>query len=132
MIATTGLLLCLILPGPSAQEPKPSGKIVPAAEAKSHIDETATVEMKVKLSKNGEKQMTYYLDSEADYNDENNVAVLISYKHADSFKAAGIDDPSVYYRGKTIRVTGKIIKESKQTRMKVESPKAIEVVGETK
>jgi len=129
MIVRTGLLLTVFLTTASAQEPaKPDAKIVPAAEAKSHIDETATVEMIVKLSKNGEKQMTYYLDSEADYSDENNVAVLISYKHADAFKAAGIDDPSVFYRGKTIRVTGKIINQSKQTRILVESPKAIVVV----
>jgi len=53
--------------------------------------------------------------------------VVISYDHADAFKQAGIDDPADYYRSKTIRVTGKVIRENDQTRIRVEDPKQIEL-----
>ena len=50
---------------------------------------------------------TYFLDSEEDIRDEKNLAVVISYDHADKFREAGTDDPAECYRGKTIHVTGK-------------------------
>ena len=126
------LLIATLMSVPAAQDLKPEAKVLPAAEARNHLDETATVELKVQLTKNGEPQRTYFLDSEADYKDPKNLAILISYDHEDAFKAAGIDDPSTYYLGKTIRVTGKIVKEGTQTRIHVESPKAITLVEKTK
>lgn len=122
-------LLVLALAAPAfAQDAKPAPKVIPAAEARHHLNEEATVELRVQLTKNAAPQETYFLDSEKDYKDEKNLAILIAYKHAPAFKAAGIDDPSTYYKDKTIRVTGKILKQGKQTRIHVEDPKAIEVV----
>lgn len=111
-----------------ADEPK----VIPAAEAKDHLDKTLTVELTVKSVKNAEKVETYFLDSEEDYKDEKNLAVLIAYEFAPKFKAAGIDDPTEHYKGKTIRVTGKIVKEGPQTRMRVTEPKQITIVEKKK
>ena len=62
---------------------------------------------------------------------QNNLSVVISYDHAEKFQAAGIDNPAEHYKDKTIRVTGKVIEEDDQIRIRVEDPKKIEVV-ETK
>jgi hypothetical protein len=105
-------------------------KVVAAPEAKNHVDERCTVEMTVRTSKNAAPRMEYYLDSEEDFHDENNFAVVISYDHADAFKKAGIDDPSEYYMGKKLRVTGKVIHENDQTRMRIDNPDQIKVVDE--
>lgn len=113
-----------------AQAPKPASKVIPAAEARDHLDETATVEMLVTRSRKADKQKSYYLDSEQEIDDPKNLAVVISFKHASAFKSAGIEDPAEHFRDKTIRVTGKIVKEGKQTRIRVESPRAIKVVDE--
>ena len=87
--------------------------------------------MTVKSSKNAAPRKTYFLDSEEDFHDEKNLAIVISYDHADKFREAGIDDPSEYYKGKTIQVTGKVIDEDDQVRIRVEDPKQIKLL-ETK
>jgi hypothetical protein len=110
-----------------ADDEKPP-KLVAAADAKSHVDERCTVEMKVRASKDAGPRREYYLDSEEDFHDEKNFAVVISYDHADLFKQAKIDDPSDFYKGKTLRVTGKVIRENDQVRIRVEDPKQIKVV----
>ena len=95
-----------------------------APDAKNHIDERCTVEMTVRSSKNAAPRREYYLDSEEDFRDEKNFAVVISYDHADLFKKAGIDDPAEHYKGKKLRVTGKVIHENDQVRIRVEKPEA--------
>src|SRR6516165_8245845 len=79
--------------------------LVSAPDAKNHVGQQCTVEMTVRSSKNAAPRREYYLDSEEDFHDENNFAVVISYDHADSFQQAGIADPSEHYKGKKIRVT---------------------------
>ncbi|MBY0396264.1 MAG: hypothetical protein K2X91_07315, partial [Thermoleophilia bacterium] len=74
----------------------------------------------------------YYLDSEADYDSPTNLAVLIDYDHAPAFKAKGIDNPAEHYKGKRIRVTGTVIREEDQTRIRVTDPARIEVVAGSK
>ncbi|MDB5351938.1 MAG: hypothetical protein JWN86_3185 [Planctomycetota bacterium] len=113
-------------------DPKSASKIVPAAEAKDHLDKECTVEMTVLSSKNAEKSKVFYLDSEKDFRDPKNAVVVISYDHLDAFKKAGIDDPSTHYLNKTIRVLGTPKKVSDQVRIRVEDPKKIEVLKNKK
>jgi hypothetical protein len=101
--------------------------VIPADKAQEHIGEEGTFRMTVKHSNNASKRMTYYLDSEEDFHSDDNLAVVISYEHADAFKKAGIDDPTAYYRNKTIEVTGKVIEEEGQVRIRVTSPDQIKV-----
>jgi acetyl esterase/lipase len=108
-------------------ESKPAEPI-PAAQAKDHIGEKATVEMTVVASKNSENRKTIYLDSEPNFSDEKNFTVIISYDHAPSFAEAGIANPAEHYKGKTLRVTGTIIREDEQTRIHAENPGQIKIV----
>jgi len=129
-----GLALTLALvqsTGASAEDEKPPA-VVAAPDAKKHIDERCTVEMTVQSSKNAAPRREYYLQSEKDFRDDKNFAVVISYDHADLFKQAGIDDPSEHYRGKKLRVTGKVIRENDQVRIRVEDPKQIKIVKDEK
>jgi DNA/RNA endonuclease YhcR with UshA esterase domain len=111
-----------------ADDAKTKEKIIPAAEIRSHVGKECTAEMTVKASKNAVPRRTYFLDSEEDFHDEKNLAVVISYDHAAKFLEAGIDDPAEYYKGKTIRVTGKVIEEDDQVRIRVDDPKQIKLV----
>ena len=111
-----------------ADDAKTKEKIIPAAEIRSHVGKECTAEMTVKASKNAVPRRTYFLDSEEDFHDEKNLAVVISYDHAAKFQEAGIDDPSEYYKGKTIQVTGKVIKEDDEVRIRVDDPKQIKLV----
>jgi len=111
----------------AADEPK----VIEAAEARKHIDETCTVAMTVRSSKDAAPRREYYLDSEPDFRDERNLAVVISYDHADRFREAGINDPAAHYRDKAVRVTGKIIHEADQVRIRVEDPKHIVIADDS-
>ncbi len=92
--------------GAFANDEKPP-KLVAAADAKSHIDERCTVEMKVRASKDAGPRREYSLDSEEDFHDEKNFAVVISYDHAEKFKKAGIDNPADYYMGRSCASRGR-------------------------
>ena len=116
-----------LVTGASADDEKPPA-VVKAADARNHIDERCTVELTVRSSKNAAPRREYYLDSEEDFHDEKNFAVVISYDHADLFKKAGIDDAAEHYKGKSLRVTGKVIRENDQVRIRVEDPKQIKIV----
>ena len=87
--------------GAFADDEKPP-KLVAAADAKSHIDERCTVEMKFLASKDAGPRRENYLDSEEDFHDEKNFAVVISYDHAERKKKAGIDNPADYYMGEEV------------------------------
>ncbi len=130
VLALTGLALTLSTSA-SADDEKPP-KVVKAPDAKNHIDKRCTVEMTVQSSKNAAPRREYYLNSEEDFRDEKNFAVVISYDHADLFKQAGIDDPAEHYKGKKLRVTGKVIREDDEVRIRVEDPKQIKIVEDNK
>jgi hypothetical protein len=119
-----------LLAGASPDDEKTN--VVAAPDAKNHVDERCTVEMTVRSSKDAAPRREYYLDSEEDFHDDKNFAVVISYDHADLFKKAGIDNPSEHYMGKKLRVTGKIIHENDQVRIRVEDPQQIKIVDQGK
>ncbi len=129
------LAFALLIAAPSyadslaaGDDDKKAEGVLPASEARQHVGKECTFQMKVKASKNAAKRKTYFLDSEEDFHDTNNLSVVISYDHADRFREAGIDDPAEHFKDKTIRVTGKVIEEDDQIRIRVEDPKKIEVI----
>jgi hypothetical protein len=103
-------------------------KVIPAAEVRNHVGQECTALMKVKASKDAAPRRTYFLDSEEDFHDRDNLSVVISYDHALKFREAGIDNPAEHYKDRTVRVTGKVIEEDEQIRIRVEDPKNIEIV----
>ena len=73
------------------------------------------------LDKRGE----IYLDSEENFRDENNFAVVITKKGAQSFKDAGIDNPADYFRDKTILAKGKVTVVQEIPRIEIDDAKQI-------
>ena len=111
-----------------AEEPKQDKPLSPA-EAIKRVNEKVVVEMRVKATKNRlEKRKEIYLDSEADFRDPKNLGIVISLAGAAKFKEAGVDDPAVHFKDKTIRVTGTVTTEDKRARIVVDDPKQIQIV----
>ena len=108
------LLICgVVVVRISADETKP---LIPA-EAIKKVNEKVTAEMVVKASKNRmEKRGEIYLDSEQDFRDEKNLAVVITKATGPRFKEAGIDDPAAHFKGKTIRVQGTVISQRRSAK----------------
>ncbi|MGQ0633399.1 MAG: prepilin-type N-terminal cleavage/methylation domain-containing protein [Planctomycetaceae bacterium] len=90
----------------SADDPKPP-EIRPE-QARDHVGKKVAVTMKVKASKYSIHRKSVYLDSEEDFHDEKNLGVIIEEEGLKKFRAKGIDAPHDQYKGKNIRVVGKI------------------------
>lgn len=107
-MAGRSLLVMMIVAVPVvAEEPKPLGPV----EARGKVGEKITLRMEVKTAKDRlEKRGEIYLDSEEDFRDEKNFAVVITRQGASSLSAAGISKPAEHFQGKTITARG-IVKE---------------------
>ncbi len=128
IIAT--LLLFGLAVGPAlADESKP----LTPAEAIKKVNEKVTVQMIVKASKNRlEKRGEIYLDSEQDFRDDRNLAIVITKSAAARFKEAGVNDPATHFKGKTIQVQGTVIIKENRPRIEVDDPKQIKIVEKEK
>ncbi len=111
----------------AAQEVK-KVDVIDASKARDHIDKLITTELTVKSAKDANTSKVVYLDSEEDYKAENNLAIVIPYATVEEYKKTGVKDVIKYYMGKKIRVTGKVIRQSEQTRIIVTELKQIELV----
>jgi DNA/RNA endonuclease YhcR with UshA esterase domain len=97
-------------------------------EAQAKLGQKITVEMEVKTTKDRlEKRGEIYLDSEEDFQDEKNFAVVITKAGAASLKAAGIADPAAYYRGRTIWATGIVKEVDGVSRIEIDDAKQITI-----
>ena len=126
MLARAFLMLGLIsLPAFAAEE---KDKPLAPVEARKQVGKAITVEMEVKAAKNRlEKRGEIYLDSEDEFRDEKNFAVVITKKGAESLKAAGIDEPADHYKGKTIRAKGKVTEVDGIPRIEIDDAKQLAI-----
>lgn len=122
-----GILFVLLIPAAivTAAEVKP----IPPAEAAKKVNEKVVVEMEVK-STGGRNNA--YLNSEEDFKDEKNFTIFIGKEPLEKFKKAGIENPTVYYKGKVIQVTGTVVLEKEKPWIKVEEPDQVKVVTKEK
>ncbi len=99
------------------------------AEAISRVNESVVVEMVVQRTKccTGSRQV--FLDSEANHRDPKNLGVVVTEDGRAKFSAAGIDDPTAHYKGKTIRVRGVVIRRDDRPYIEVNDPSQIELVS---
>ncbi len=123
-------VFCLVFPLVAAdQEDKP----LSPTEAIKMVGKEVTVQMVVRSSKNAlAGRHEIYLDSEEDFRDEKNLAIVITEEGAGKFKEVGIDDPAEHFRGKTIRVTGTVTRKDDRPRIEVSDPKAIRLIEQKK
>ena len=111
--------------GADAEDTKPLSPV----EAIKKVNEKVVVEMQVKATKNRlEKRGEIYLDSKEDFRDEKNLGIVVTKTGAAKFKDAGVDDPAVHFKDKTIRVKGTVIIKEDRPRIEVDDPKQIQIV----
>lgn len=113
----------------AAQGADDKSKPLTPTQAIKNVNEKVWVEMYVKTTKNRlEKRGEIYLDSEEDFHDPKNLGVVITKVGAAKFKEAGVDDPAVRFKDKTIRVKGTLTIKEMRPRIEVEEPKQIQIV----
>src|SRR5437899_10252108 len=102
--------------------------ILSPEEAINRINELVTVEMLVQRTKCCTGSSQVFLDSEASYRVPKNLGVVVTESGRARFAEAGIDDPTAYFNGKTIRVRGVVIRKEKGPYIEVNDPSQIELV----
>ena len=122
----SALMLCgFLVVGADDEDNQPLTPV----EAIKKVNEKVVVEMQVKATKNRlEKRGEIYLDSEEDFRDKKNLGIVVTKAGAAKFKEAGVDDPAVHFKDKTIRVTGTVIIKEERPRIEVDDPKQIQIV----
>jgi hypothetical protein len=108
-----------------AAEDKPQTPV----EARKKLGERVTVEMTVQAAKDRlAKRGEIYLDSEPDFRDDKNFAVVITKAGAASLKKAGIDYPAEHFKDKKIRATGTVKEVDKVPRIEIDDAGQIKIV----
>lgn len=98
-------------------------------EARKKVGSKITVQMEVKAAKDRlEKRGEIYLDSEENFKDEKNFAVVITKKGAASLKDTGITDPAEHLRGKMIRATGTVKEVDGVPRLEISQTDQIKLI----
>lgn len=97
-------------------------------EAINRLGESVVVEMLVQRTKccTGSKQV--FLDSEPNHRDPTNLGIVVTEAGRANFTAAGIDDPTATFGGKSIRVRGVVTRKEKGPYIEVAEPSQIEIV----
>jgi hypothetical protein len=100
-------------------------------QARKKVGQKITVEMTVQGAKDRlEKRGEIYLDSETDFRDEKNFAVVITKAGAASLQDAGIGKPAEHFQGKKIRATGTVKEVDKVPRIEIDDAQQISIVAQ--
>ena len=119
------VLACLLLVPVLVLADEPPPQPITPAEAAKRLKEKVTVEMLVRST--GGRENTY-LNSEEDFKLDANFTIFLSKDVKEKFKKAGVEDPAVHFKQKTIQVTGTVILFEKKPRIAVTEPGQIKVV----
>ena len=99
-----------------------------AVEAINRVNESVTVEMLVQRTKYCTGSRQVFLDSEPNHRDPKNLGVVVTESGRARFSEAGIDEPTAHFKGKTILVSGVVIRKEKGPYIEVDDPNQIEMV----
>jgi hypothetical protein len=108
----------------------PDDRPLTPGEARQKVGEKITVEMTVQAAKDRlEARGEIYLDSEPDFRDEKNFAVVITKAGAASLKQAGIGDPAEHFKDKRIRATGTVREVDRVPRIEIDDARQIKIAA---
>lgn len=124
-----GLAFCILIHESSGMDEKPLR--IKAEDARQHTGQKVEVVFEVKATKRSTKRKTVFLDSESDFNDRKNLGISISEQgEADLKQVRGVSTPEEHYKGKKIRVVGKVVVEDDRVYIKVNHAEQLDVAKE--
>jgi DNA/RNA endonuclease YhcR with UshA esterase domain len=101
-------------------------KPIGPADVAKKVNEQVTLEMEVKSATL--QGTACFLNSEKDFRDPKNVTLFIDKDAVAKFKEAKIDDPAAHFKGKVVRVEGKVILYRDRPEIKLSGPDTIKIV----
>lgn len=111
-------------------EPIKLPAVIPAAEARKYVEQIGTVELVVVDSTLLTDSRFCFLNSSKDRTQLESFTAVLLAEGVKNFAAAGIADPAQHFRGKKIRVTGRIHLRRDACQIVVDKPEQIQIVAE--
>ena len=103
---------------------------IPADQARNHVGKKITVRMTVKASKKSAKRKLVFLDSSENFQDPDNLGIAIQEAaERDLAQQHQTDDLAGFFRGKTIHVTGTVMRREERTYIDVDAAGQITLPG---
>jgi DNA/RNA endonuclease YhcR with UshA esterase domain len=124
---TRAVALSLVLCAPALAQ----DRAVSPAEAAKMVDQAVTLEMKVESAGKSRDGAIVFLNSKSDFRSDDNFTVMVGRKAVEGFKKDKVDDVAAHFKGKTVRVRGKVSLFQKKPQIVVNDASQIKVV-ETK
>lgn len=128
LLSAVNVLALLVLAPVLAEDTPAEPQTIKPEEAVYHAGETCRVQFEVKASRLLRDQKIVFLNSRANYQDEENFTVVIFSAGLKKFQENNIADPAAHYKDKTILVTGGVTLRSGKAQIKVDNPEQITVV----
>lgn len=110
---------------PSEPVKLPEGVLSPAEALKGKVGDEVTLQFEVKGGRLTADKRRLFLNSEADFKDEKNFTVVMNAK---SREGTWKDATGDTFKGKTVRIKGKLSKFQNQIQIEVDDEKQVEVV----
>jgi urea transport system substrate-binding protein len=105
--------------------------LITPGEADGRVDTVCEVELRVGHVRVTGQGNVYLYETGADHNQAGKFGIKIDSRHVEDFRTAGIADFEAHYQGRTVRVTGLILKnKDRQPIITAGTPAAIRIVGE--
>jgi alkaline phosphatase D len=104
---------------------RPEGVLSPAEALKGKVGDEVTMQFEVKGGRVTADKRRLFLNSEADFRDEKNFTVVMNAK---SREGTWKDATGDTFKGKTVRIKGKLSKFQNQIQIEVDDEKQVELV----
>ncbi len=101
-------------------------KTVTAEEAAKMVGEKVVVEMEVKSA--SLREDVCFLNSRESFRDSENFTIFIGRDALAKFRSEKIDDPAAHFKGKKVRVRGKVALHREKPQVALSKPDEIEIV----
>jgi serine/threonine protein kinase len=108
----------------------PKGLILNPQQAGKLVDQRCSVQFVVKSTGLSKTRTILFLNSEGNYRDEQNFAIVVH--NIDKNPAIAVDDLAASFQGKTIRASGRVILFDGRPEIVVDDPSQVEVLADGK
>ena len=92
------------------------------------VDKEVTIEFVVQSSRTLDNRSFSFLNSEKSYRSDKNFTAAITKDGLQLFADKDVKDPAEHFKGKKVRVTGKVTLHRGRPQIKVEKPDQLRVV----
>jgi DNA/RNA endonuclease YhcR with UshA esterase domain len=108
----------------------PQEDMIAPENASEHIDEEVTIKMVAESTRFIKDKDLCFLNSKKRHQDEDNFSVVIKAEGLRALAEKEIDDPAEHFKGKTIVVTGKVIKFKGKPQLEIKEADQIKIADE--